>query len=453
MTPSPLPDHTSVLGEVRDVRRAGLLRLRALELPSLTRLAAARFPGSAGEARIAAVERLLRLAVARLGGGVLQEAAEYSLGLAPGTRDWPPADRRRRAAEIYGVSVERFRKSAELRVLGDVAEQVLRLAGEAAPPSSPWEAGSVPPDAAPATTGEAGPAPAWDAASVVPGLPALSPLAGRAAVPPAPRSPGGPAPRRTHRVLRLSVAGRPVAVTLHVHPVDLLRDVDVVVSPSNVYFALPEPYKASVSASLRRAGALRGPTGELIEDRIHDELRGWLARHGAAHRPVLTGTVVPTDSGALRGQGVRRIYHAAVAVPRPGTNDYDVLPADVTRAAARALALLGEESDRFDPPLTSVCFPLLGSGRGGLPHAASIAAVWAAVEAEWARGARWEIHLVVRAPSRAQLVERLLGGGEHGGTGRGHRHGRGDEGGRVGGARGGDDAIRAGDALSPRRHP
>ncbi|MFF8815440.1 hypothetical protein [Streptomyces pactum] len=399
MTLDPLPDHALVLGEVRDVRRAGLLRLRALELPSLTRLAAARFPGAGGEARIAAVERLLRLAVGRLGGGVLQEAAEYSLGLAPGTRDWPAADRRRRAAEIYGVSVERFRKSGELRVLGDVAEHVLRLSGEAVPD----EDGTVRPLGVPL------------------GSDPLSAFAGPPAAPPAPRSPEAPGPRRTHHVLRPSVAGRPFPVTLHVHPADLLRDVDVVVSPTNTYFALPEPYKASVAASLRRAGALRGPTGELIEDRIHEELRGWLARHGAAGRPVPPGTVVPTDSGALRRQGVRRVYHAAVAVPRPGTNDYDVLPADITRAATRALALLAEESDRFDPPLTSLCFPLLGAGRGGLPHAASVAAVWAAVEAEWARGARWEIHLVVRAPSRARVVERLL----------------------LGGGRGADDPVRA----------
>ncbi|MET9296635.1 macro domain-containing protein [Streptomyces sp. NPDC003077] len=194
---------------------------------------------------------------------------------------------------------------------------------------------------------------------------------------------------------------------MHVHPVDMLRDVDVVVSPINVFLALPEPYKSSVSASLRRAGAVQAPTGEVLADRIHDELRAWASQHGALGRPVAPGTVTPTSAGALADQGIRRIYHAAVAVPRSGTNDYDVLPADITRAAARALALLAEEQHHFDPPLRSVCFPLLGAGRGGLPYETSISALWAAVEADLARGAEWDIHFVVRNPAAAALLEQL----------------------------------------------
>ncbi|MFG7947209.1 hypothetical protein Q8723_35730, partial [Streptomyces cacaoi] len=114
---------------MKAIRRVGLVRLRELELPSLARVCAARAdPG--GVPGPGAVERLLRAAVARTDAGTLQEAAEFSLGLAQGTRDWPPADRRRRAARLYGVSVERFRKHQELMVLGQVAEEILRLAEE-----------------------------------------------------------------------------------------------------------------------------------------------------------------------------------------------------------------------------------------------------------------------------------------------------------------------------------
>jgi O-acetyl-ADP-ribose deacetylase (regulator of RNase III) len=120
--------------------------------------------------------------------------------------------------------------------------------------------------------------------------------------------------------------------------------------------------------------------------------------------------VAATGSGALARQGVRRIYHAAIAVPRAGTNDYNVLPADVTRAVARALALLAEERGRHTPPLRSICFPLLGSGRGGLPPHVSLAAVWAAVDAELARGATWDVHFVVSTPEAAELVERVPAG-------------------------------------------
>ncbi|WP_327674531.1 hypothetical protein [Kitasatospora sp. NBC_00458] len=353
-------DHDAVLAELRAVRRAGPVRLRELRLPLLGALAEA--PGARHPRT---VEDLLRRAVAGLDAGTLQEAARHTLGLAPGTTDSPAADRRKRAAAVYGVSVERFRRHHELLLLAAVVDEIGRLAGQ--------------PAGAPSADGPARTA-----------------------------GPVHPVPAAEHQLLRVPVRDRTVAVHLHTHSVDLLRDVDVVVSPSNVYLALAEAYKNSVSAVLRRAGAVRGPTGDLIEDRISTELRQWLDQYRSFGRPVLASTVAPTGAGALERQGLRRIYHAAVAVPRPGTNDYDVLPADVTRAVTRALALLAEEHGAFDPPLRSICFPLLGAGRGGLPPEASIAAVWAAVEAELSRGAPWEIHLVVRDPARARTVARHL---------------------------------------------
>lgn len=364
MPPPPhVPDHGAVLAEVREVRRAGVVRLRALDVPALTGVAR-ELPRGDGESPGGPVEKVLRLAVSGLGGGTLQAAAEYSLGLAQGTRDWPAADRRRRAAQVYGVSVERFRKHHELMVLGQVAEQVVQIVVQLVVRSGA------------ATTG---PAPVSYER-----IPAA------------------------HRTLDVRVHRRTVPVTLHVHSVDLLRDIDVVVSPSNTYFALPAPYKASVSATLRRAGAHRDPVGGLVEDRIDDELRGWTARHGAPGRAAQPGTVAVTSAGALGEQGVRRIYHVAVAVPRPETNDYDVQPADITRGVTRVFGLLAEESVRYDPPLRSICLPLLGAGRGGLTPLESFGALWAAVEAELARGADWEIHFVVRRPARADLLERLL---------------------------------------------
>ncbi|MEU9588787.1 hypothetical protein AB0D84_03535 [Streptomyces sp. NPDC048193] len=364
------PDHAAVLAEVRAVRRAGVVRLRGLDIPELSRIARERL-GAPGELPGLVVERLLRDAVAAIGGGTLQTAAEYTLGLAQGTRDWPPADRRRRAAEVYGVSVERFRKHHELMVLDQITEQVLGLT------------------AAPAADDAAARDAAGDRDAPAPGQDRLAPA---------------------HRVVKPRVHDRAVPVTLHVHSVDLLRGVDVVVSPSNTYFALPAPYKASVAATLRRAAARTDATGGVVEDHVHDELRDWAVRHGIPGRAALPGTVAATSAGAMAAQGVRRIYHLAVAVPRPGTNDYDVQPADITRAVDRAFTLLAAESGRHDPPLTSVCLPLLGAGRGGLPALESFGALWTAVEAALARGAPWDIHLVMRRQARADLVERLLTG-------------------------------------------
>ncbi|MFD3873408.1 hypothetical protein [Streptomyces sp. NPDC058623] len=522
MSHTQLPDYGAVLAEVREVRRAGIVRLRELGIPVLTGLSAGPGEGEPGGPHFPAVERLLRTAVASMGGGTLQEAAEYSLGLARGTRDWPPADRRRRAAQVYGVSVERFRKHHELMVLGQVAEQIVRRAGDTDPSEQPAE-GRAP----------HGSDAASDAGS-----------AGR-------QLPAG------HHRIPVRIGGRDHGITLHVHAVDLLRDIDVVVSPSNTHFALPEPYKASVAASLRRTAALRDPAGRIVGEPVRDELRAWTDRYAPQGLPVAPGTVAVTGAGALERQGVRYIHHAAVAVPRPGTNDYDVQSVDVTRAVTRVFALLGEAraeaeaealagtgtasgsvpgtasgavpgsvpgaasgsvpgtasgavpgsvpgaasgsvpgaasgsvpgtasafgtgsvpgtasgsvpgtasgsapgtasgtasgtvpgtgigsgpgagpggatgagavsgvgcgpdsgcaADAAIParparpaPPTSVCLPLLGAGRGGLSAAGSLAAVWAAVEAELARGADWDVHLVVRSPERARLVRELLG--------------------------------------------
>ncbi|MGW6054279.1 macro domain-containing protein [Streptomyces sp. NPDC055189] len=358
------PDHASILREIREVRRIGLVRLRGRTLPHLESAAQA-VAEEGSRARGASIEALLRRAVALLDAGTLRTAAEYTLGLAQGTRDWPASSRRARAASLYGVSVERFRKDHEMMVLGQVAEHVVRLV--AAREEQEAAAG-----APPGGTGE------WDVV--------------------------------THRTVRVLAGGRQAALTVHLHPVELLRDVDVVVSPTNVHLALPEPYKSSVAASLRRAATVWGVTGDVIDDPLHDELRKWAARHGTSGRAVLPGTVVSTASGALAAQGVRRVYHAAIAVPRAGTNDYHVLPADVTRAVSRVFALLAEESGHGAPPLRSVCLPLLGSGRGGLPQHVSLGAVWAAIEAELARGASWDVHFVVHTPEAAALVERLVAG-------------------------------------------
>ncbi|MFF8422217.1 hypothetical protein [Streptomyces sp. NPDC015680] len=354
------PDLASTLEEIREVRRIGLVRLRGRPLPHLESAAAVAATGARTSG--AAVEALLRRAVSLLDEGTLRTTAEYTLGLAQGTRDWPASSRRARAASVYGVSVERFRKDHEVMVLGQVAEHVVRLATAPAEPEA--EEGA---------------------------------------------SAGGEGERSavTHRTVRVLVGGRQVVLTVHMHPVDLLRDVDVVVSPINVHLALPEAYKSSVAASLRRAATVWGVTGDVIDDPVHDGLREWAARHSTSGRAVLPGTVVATGSGALTAQGVRRIHHAAIAVPRAGTNDYDVLPAHVTTAVSRTFAVLAEESGKTDPPLRSVCFPLLGSGRGGLPYHVSLGAVWAAVEAELARGADWDVHFVVRTPQAAALVARV----------------------------------------------
>ncbi|MFD8079196.1 hypothetical protein ACFV3E_41970 [Streptomyces sp. NPDC059718] len=347
-------DMKSVLQEVKMIRAEGLVRIRDLHLPLLRRAAAQRSTAVA-DAWPLEVEMLLRAAVSLLGGGTLQEAAAYTLGLAPGTRDLPAGERRARAAKVYSISVERFRKSHEEMVLAQVAEHICWITG-----SSGTSHGSV---------------------------------SGLALLP----------PHLQHHRLRVGT----LDLVLHVHPVELLHDVDVIVSPTNTHLGLPAMFKSSVSASLRRAAAIRDPTGDVIHDPLHHSLHTWRTDNGIKGHPVPPGTVAPTEPGALNTQGIRRIYHAAIATPKPGTNHYDVMPGDVARAASRAVALMAEERDNFAPPLRSICFTLLGAGRGGLRPETSLIALWGALAAGPVM--ERQVHLVVRRPMLSDLVIDTLG--------------------------------------------
>jgi O-acetyl-ADP-ribose deacetylase (regulator of RNase III) len=130
--------------------------------------------------------------------------------------------------------------------------------------------------------------------------------------------------------------------------------------------------------------------------------------------PVTAGSVAVTSAGALSEQGILRIYHAAVATPRPGTNDYDVMPTAITQAVHAAFAMARNERPRFTPPLSSLGFPLLGAGRGGLDPASSFAWIWAALEREIPRDNTWAIHFVTHQRATAEVI--VAGISRSGGT-------------------------------------
>ena len=346
-----------IVTELRLLRERGLVRIRHTELPTL-RLAASRaaiVPAGATGPR--AIETLLRAAAGQLGDGPLATAAGYTFGLNRGGRDRPAQDRRRRAAQEYGVSVERFRKYHERIIIEQVAEAILDLGQPAGPAARP---------AAPAELAAA-----------------------------------------TRLECRLDGIQFPVVV--HVQPVELLRDVNVIVAPSNTYLEPPQAYKASVSATLRRTGANRGADGTVVGDTIAAELHSWLAAHGRPGLPVDAGTVAATPSGTLARQGIRRIYHAAIASPRPGTNDYYVEPASITRAVHAIFATARSERGLFQPPLSSLGFPLLGAGRGGLAAATSFTWMWAAMEHEMRADNSWLIHFITRRRATAEAIISGLG--------------------------------------------
>jgi len=129
-----------------------------------------------------------------------------------------------------------------------------------------------------------------------------------------------------------------------------------------------------------------------------------MTSNGRRGLPVSAGTVAATSAGVLAGQGIRRIYHAAVASPRPGTNEYDVEPTSISQAVHATFAAARAERDQFRPRLTSLGFPLLGAGRGGLPPAVSFTWIWAAVEREMRADGSWQIHFITHQRSAANAI-------------------------------------------------
>ncbi|GIH28127.1 hypothetical protein Aph01nite_64370 [Acrocarpospora phusangensis] len=345
---SPLPSHEGLVGDLRNLRERGLLRLRDADLPAILLAARLRHPGLDA---VGAAERLLAEAVERLGEGSLGQAAAYTFGLIQGTRDWAASDRRRRAAQVYGVSVERFRKHQERLVLAQVAEQMLALCGDGGP--------------------------------------------------------AAPEPRTIDRA-RIPVAAGAARVTVQVQPIELVTGVDILVSPENVYLEMSKPFMPSVSGALRRTGAKRGPSGDVVDDVIQRELHEWMAAYGRTGLPVAPGTVAPTGPGSLSMNGVRRIYHVAVAVPRTGSNLYDVAPPAIALAVGQVFRLAAAEQDSFTPPLRSMCFPLIGTGRGSLALRTGLHWLWTAIVENLERQPAWEVHLTVPVPEVAEAVVRAL---------------------------------------------
>jgi len=351
----PIPDEPTVeqiIADLRVLRERGLVRLRHTDLGDL-RKAAARAGLTATAGGHQAVEALLRAAVQNLGGGQLGSAAMATFGLDRAERDRPAQDRRRKAALVYGVSVERFRKHHERIVIEQVAEEILKLVLE------------------PAATRR----------------PAIGhPELGR------------------QIVLNGQVADTHLRLVVHVEPVELLSDVDIIVVPQNIYLELPPHFKSSVSAAIRRAAAVKSADGQIVTDVVADELRAWVSEHGRPGLPVAAGTAVATSSGEMASQGVRRIYHVAVTTPRPGTNDYDVEPTAIANGVRNVLTIARHERQLFDPVLCSLGFPLLGAGRGGLDPATSFTWLWSSLERDIRENGPWEIHFITRKQALADLI-------------------------------------------------
>ncbi|BCM70600.1 hypothetical protein EASAB2608_05934 [Streptomyces sp. EAS-AB2608] len=383
----PLPTHESLVAELRELRRRGLPGLRHCTRDALREAAVAAGLCGGPDDEQTGIEELLGAAVRRLAGGhpvrdddscdPLARAAAHSFGIFAARRGVPGTDRRKAAAGVYGVTTERFRKSQEHDVVAELAAAVLAVAREAA----------VGP-----TDGQR--------AEVVTELTAPA-----AAAPSAYAAPSAGVRSRRPGARPVTAAAAPAGrITVRVCPIEEVRDVDILVSSENTYLEMSKTFRPTVSGALRRAAALRDAAGEIVDDVLSRELGVWLRTHGRAGRPVRPGTVVATSSGALAAQGVRRVHHAAIATPVGGGDRYHVSPAVLGEVVRASFELARHESEFLSLPMSSICFPLLGAGRGGLPVETVARRLLDAIRAELRRDPSWAVVLVTPEESHARLL-------------------------------------------------
>ncbi|MGW1491906.1 macro domain-containing protein [Streptomyces sp. NPDC002402] len=385
-----------IVAELGLVRANGLLGLRRLELPLLHAASAVHSAGGEGDLRPGAVEALLRDAVETLGGGDLQTAAQYTFGLTRGAREWAAQDRRRRAADVFRVSIDRFRKHHEKLVLQETAEAVLALCLARSPATGGEVAGN---GAVAGATGER--TEGTDSTQSTESTVRAVEQTRRTGSPDARLLPLGPLS------LPVALGGTTARIIVHTSPIEFVTGVDILVSSENTYLEMSRTYRPTTSGALRRAAARQNEAGAILDDVLARELHDWLVRFASPGLPVAPGTVAATSAGELASQGVRRIYHAAVAMPRTD-GGYDTTPAVVTKAVRQVFEAAAAERDSFGPPLRSVCLPLLGAGRGGLEPAASLRAMLTAIGPALADRPCWEVHLAVRRPAVARAVLDVL---------------------------------------------
>ncbi|MFE1883548.1 macro domain-containing protein [Streptomyces diastatochromogenes] len=388
----PLPSYESLIDELRKLRHRGLPGLRHSSRDSLRMAAVAAGLCTGEQDEQTGIEALLGAAVRRLNGGhpvrdddscdPLARAAAHTFGLFPARRGVPGTDRRKAAADVYGVTTERFRKRQEVDAVAELAAAVLAVARE----------GSAGEAAGPRTGGPQEPV------TLAPTTPPVHAPPAAAGFPPQRRPYPGARPGTTAPV---APAGR---ITVRVCPIELVRDVDILVSSENTYLEMSKTFRSTVSGALRRAAALRDASGEIVDDVLAHELGVWLRTHGRAGVPVRPGTVVATSSGALAAQGVRRVHHAAIAAPVGDGDRYHVTPAVLAEAVRTTFELARRESEFLSLPMSSICFPLMGTGRGGLSVETAARALLGAIREELRQDPSWSVLVVTPEESHARTL-------------------------------------------------
>lgn len=137
-----------------------------------------------------------------------------------------------------------------------------------------------------------------------------------------------------------------------------VKNVDVWVNSENTNMQMARPYERSISSTIRYEGAKKNRSGNIVDDLIANDLNKIMEAEGGIATP---GTVIPTTSGELeRTHGVKKIFHAAAVFGQPGEGYKPIN--NIEECIPNALELIDNDEELASVDLSSILFPLMGTG-------------------------------------------------------------------------------------------
>ncbi len=143
---------------------------------------------------------------------------------------------------------------------------------------------------------------------------------------------------------------------------------EIVVNSENDYMMLGRPFDKNVSGTLRYLDAVKDKGQRIVEDSLEDKLRAQLA---GQQLPVRLGAIFETETTGLSERGVKFVFH--VATVQPGSaGGFTVNRDELSRLFPTFVQSCFEKYGKLLiagklAAGSTILFPLIGAGDGGVP--------------------------------------------------------------------------------------
>jgi O-acetyl-ADP-ribose deacetylase (regulator of RNase III) len=155
-------------------------------------------------------------------------------------------------------------------------------------------------------------------------------------------------------IVRYRVKAQPnKSIALITGRLENVKEADIWVNSENTNMQMARFYDRSISSIIRYLGAIKDDLGNIVEDKIAEELLQCLK----GLKTVEPATVISTSSGALEStNNVKRIFHVAAVRGEIGQGYFPIQ--NIENCITKAL----QKADASTTKFSSILFPLIGTG-------------------------------------------------------------------------------------------